>query len=1173
MKNDNHPTSSAESGRTLSARDLIRYINLKLATMGQPVFDDQQASGIEKPLADPDFLDLTSNLVNIYRSRTRLIADVYSPVDRRIQAFINNYLEDLRLPEVPGLPNNTLVSDKPGVARMLSLPPHKNHYSNELLDSYRIRQGVLHNPRNDRRTTQGSFHIVEGGLPVPPDKIEVPKAAWAKFLESAFNPPPELNRLPFTSGQDKQAEVFVSLLLRPVVCPEVKGVLKRKTMEVRFFAPGSLVANIDFVESIFGNAGNPSNPACDAALDPESWTGHTGCIVLAPQLTTLTKKALGLPHYDEATERQRRDGVCWKDENELYNGGQAFKITCRDERGVVITLIADNYFGYSKKEIKTQISYSANLFGLVEEEHSGGAIAFRRKNIGSNFNGALFMKNRLKKSFYFSEVIEKFGPLMHLKPEGYGVDKKFGNIIYIPEDTEIDLYKGTVRWNYNGSSQTIPLRPGHYYIYPSGHKLHMEKHPSAPSWRLVSTHARGTFCHKPSTVSGGGKSEISKSLLNAIIYGSFFVDDFDQDMKAADEIIRRDFSGRWKNPEEHNAVSRPLLSPDRTLGSVIKLLNPSSQYTDEYNDFVRSIPAHVKALVFYVKRFYRLERTSDDWKEFFSTDVINGRKGHELLFSNRKLSASYLRVGFAADNSWYLHKLRSDFIAAAKIQMEDDITASVTLPVKHLKYLNPDYANPSVKITENCESKFFQRPDEAIHRGYDKETEADLSQRNNFCSNYQPLTSEDGKRLIEDAINFDRYTRPIQKLIIEGSNDSTGNYFITPSHPRIVNGAPSKNPRYLQIRPDLVNPIDDHLAEVGMRLSMRIPLSEQVFNPIHAVLPGRRNNPPDPAGNIRGLSVYGPIHYQELPELFMDYICSLTGKSPSTTGAGSEGALTKGPFNMLSPVTDLNNALLSYILTGYNAFSSAAGFIGTKSRFDHDISLLIPELWSRMEVKDRDPEKLIEEGSLEKLEDFDYKGKKVLASRLGYRITENFTFSYLKSIFDEPQAVFNEMMLRPEKQDMEAFVDGINNIVEAQQRVAREYFEDGSVEAAIPPLKALLHIMAWGSYEGKTAEHPEVRKLFNRDQVLESAWYRERLARKQQIDIRYLKESLAYLQLFTTQTNNAEYIEPLLLNERINNVINELRFVASEAYIEFLTGTIGADPLFRKQEQPETVNA
>jgi hypothetical protein len=70
---------------------------------------------------------------------------------------------------------------------------------------------------------------------------------------------------------------------------------------------------------------------------------------------------------------------------------------------------------------------------------------------------------------------------------------------------------------------------------------------------------------------------------------------------------------------------------------------------------------------------------------------------------------------------------------------------------------------------------------------------------------------------------------------------------------------------------------------------------------VNAVLPGRRNNPADREKGIRPLSVYNPIHYQEVPELFMDFICSLTGKSPSTTGAGSEGALTKGPFNMLVP--------------------------------------------------------------------------------------------------------------------------------------------------------------------------------------------------------------------------------------------------------------------------------
>jgi hypothetical protein len=38
-------------------------------------------------------------------------------------------------------------------------------------------------------------------------------------------------------------------------------------MEIRFFAPGNLVSNLDFVESIFGNAGDPFLPENDAGLD------------------------------------------------------------------------------------------------------------------------------------------------------------------------------------------------------------------------------------------------------------------------------------------------------------------------------------------------------------------------------------------------------------------------------------------------------------------------------------------------------------------------------------------------------------------------------------------------------------------------------------------------------------------------------------------------------------------------------------------------------------------------------------------------------------------------------------------------------------------------------------------------------------------------------------------
>jgi len=44
----------------------------------------------------------------------------------------------------------------------------------------------------------------------------------------------------------------------------------------------------------------------------------------------------------------------------------------------------------------------------------------------------------------------------------------------------------------------------------------------------------------------------------------------------------------------------------------------------------------------------------------------------------------------------------------------------------------------------------------------------------------------------------------------------------------------------------------------------------------------------------------------------------------------------------------------------------------------------------RMRVAEREPRFLIENGYLEKLEDFKFAGKPVLASRLGYRITASF---------------------------------------------------------------------------------------------------------------------------------------------------------------------------------------
>ena len=1109
--------------------------------------------------ASTEFLGLTGGLIRSYQEKARLLSGHLCPVDMRIQAFLDDYLEDEALTAPLRLPDATFTLDRPGLARELSLPVDSDHFQNDLLESYRIEQGVLHNPRSDRRTTKGVFHVADGGLPVPLDKKEVPREAFGNLMVAALNPPRESLLLPFLADQEEPAHTFVTLLLRPLVAPEVPGISPAKTMETRFFVPGSLVANLDFVETIFGNAGDPALAENDAALDVEHWSGHTGCVVLAPHLTRCKKKDLGLPHFDDATERQRRDGMCWKDAHEYYNDGGAFKVTCRDERGVMVTLIADNYFGYCKKEVKTQLSYAANLYGNSEEEHAGGALAYARFSLGDSFH----MDSRYSKDDHtFAEMVSKYGDLMDVRPEGYAIDKQYRDVIYVPENVHIDLNTQRVHWEKDGAEQEILLSPNHTYVNPDGYKVHMEKHPGAPSWRLVGTGVEGTFCHKPCTVSGGGKSEISKSLLDAVHYGPFFVADYKSDLDRIEEIMAHDFSHRFTD-KSIVSKGRPLLAANRSLGSTIRLLTPSEEdYTPEYNAWLATIPDYLKAMIFIIKRFHRPE-WGNDWHRHFSADIINGKPGHELKYNGRKLVASYLRIGLLEDGSWRTYKLRQDFLPAAKIQTEDDISAAVVVPASSLEHLNPEYKNHSVKLVQNCEMRLFQRPDEAIHRGHDKQTERDLAEDGNFISNFEPLKCADARKLLQHTISFHAYTEPMQDLVRRAAAGERSEYFVSSAHPRIVDGVPTKNPRYLQLRPDLVDPRDKYIGEMATRLHRRVPVGKPVIQPVNAVLPGRRNNPPDRKAGIRPLAVYNPIHYQELPELFMDFVCSLTGKSPSTTGAGSEGALTKGPFNCLTPTTDLNNAMVSYILTDYRCFTTAAGYIGPHYRVDHDVSLLIPEVWCRLSEEERDPARLIKEGCLEKVEDFEHNGETILASRLGYRMTRTFLNHYFGRVFDSPTTVFNDEMLRPETQDLEAYVDGIKNVTEAQKRCAQAFFDDGSIEAACPPLAAVLHIMVHGDYNGKSVQDPEVRKLFTREYLLESDWYGERLKIKQERDCALWRRHIHNLSEFLERPIYGEEAARLNIGGRLEAARAELKRLEQSAYLESLQGTLGADPLYR----------
>lgn len=1138
-----HPPLGAPA---IATENLNAAINLRLALLGLPL-----AAGGD----DSSVTDLMAPILARQREQSRRLADRLCPADTRIQTFLNDYLADAG--PVPRLPGRTLVLDQAGLARALSLPARGDCFTSPLLSSYRLRNGVLHNPANDRRTTAGVFHVAEGGLPVPDDKKAVPKATLAKLLALALDPPEESLKLPFTAGEPAPAKCFVSLLLRPLVVPAVPGFTSEKRMEIRFFVPGGMVSNLDFVEGIFGNAGDPYLPENDASLDPDSWTGHSGCVILAPHLTKTPKHLLGLPHWDEATARQRRDGMCYRSESELYNEGSAFKLCARDARGVIVTIIADNYFGYCKKEVKTQISYSANLFGSAEEEHAGGALVFPSYNEGLEYTDTT-----AGEGYSLQDVLAREKDRFELQPAGHALDRTQPHIVLVPRGATYSLLTQTVVWpTADGQKSSIRLQAGKTYLGPNGFRMHMEPlSADGRLWNLVGTAPEVTACHKPATVSGGGKSEISKAISDAILDGYVYVPDLERDMDAVSAILARDFSDRFREPARNGLDHRLILSTERSMGSVIKLLTPSSgDYNDDYNRWLDSIPQHIKELVFVVKRFHRPE-WGDDWRKHYSVDVINGRLGYSLKLDGSKLIVNTLRVGFEKDGAWRVFGLRHDFHPAIKVQTEDDITASVVAPGE------PGAAGPagwSRKFVQNCERTLFQRPDDAVHRGYDRQAEADIATPGTFVSNFEPLDAAAARELVDDAIGFSAFTAPMQQLIRAAADappQASPAYFVSSAHPRLVNGKPSKNPRYLQLRPDLARPQDKASADLAMHLLRKVPTTQPLLTPVHVVAAGRRNNPPE--SGTRALCPYNPLHYMELPELFIEFISSMTGKSPSTTGAGSEGALTKGPFNALPAIIDLNAAFLSYALTGYDGWVSCAGYIGPNVRVDHDVSLLVPEVFARMSPAERSARNLIATGALERVADFEHRGQRVLASRLGYRMTARLASIYFGRVFLHPHAVFTEEMLRPELQDMDVFADGVANIVATHQRVAESYFNDGSIAMACPPLKALLEVMAHGqTEEGLGLESPALRALFSRESVLASDWYAARLDAKQRSDEARLTRAVASLYGFLDRPDNAGAAARLGLANRLAQTQAERVRVGSAAYRASLVGTLGLQPL------------
>jgi hypothetical protein len=262
----------------------------------------------------------------------------------------------------------------------------------------------------------------------------------------------------------------------------------------------------------------------------------------------------------------------------------------------------------------------------------------------------------------------------------------------------------------------------------------------------------------------------------------------------------------------------------------------------------------------------------------------------------------------------------------------------------------------------------------------------------------------------------------------------------------------------------------------------------------------------------------------------------------------------------MPPIHDLNAAFVSYALTDLPVFSSAAGWIGPRCRVDHDISLLVPEIWARMSPEERTPRYLIEHGYLERCIDWVHDGKPVLASRLGWRVTSRFVQTFCGRVLGNPSTLFDEELLRPELQDAGVFAEGMENIVQAMRTAAESYFADGSIEDAVPPLKALLHIMREGTWQGSSVNDPAVRALFDREQVLRSDWYRARLEAQQRRDVAEWERRAKYLEAYLARPNYSDVAATLNIREKLAEVQAAAAAARSPTYREQLQGTIGVAP-------------
>ena len=112
----------------------------------------------------------------------------------------------------------------------------------------------------------------------------------------------------------------------------------------------------------------------------------------------------------------------------------------------------------------------------------------------------------------------------------------------------------------------------------------------------------------------------------------------------------------------------------------------------------------------------------------------------------------------------------------------------------------------------------------------------------------------------------------------------------------------------------------------------------------------------------------------------------------------------------------------------------------------------------------------------------------------------------------------------------------------------------------MPPLRAAVEIMAGGASGAAAAAAPEFRAMFDRDAILQSDWYAERLAAKADVDRRLWRRHADYVAAFAGNPLTGRLSDDLGLDARLAYAKRKLAEAESPDYAETLRGTTGVQP-------------